>query len=149
MIVTSKKPKPENRQRDTRPHYYSSSYERRPPIDRSGMPMYQMYPPSGRPSYSAGPSRGGYYMSDHGMDRRGGPQMQMPMDLANPRYDPYRRPEFYDPYMMQRGSQMPPQPYYHHSSKISGSSNGSNSSSSRSQQQPPPVRYSNTSYNRR
>jgi len=52
LIVTSKKPKPENRQRDTQPHYYSSSYERRPPIDRSGMPMY---PPSGRPSYSAGP----------------------------------------------------------------------------------------------
>lgn len=164
LMVTSKKPRPENRQRDTRPHYHHPSYganDRRPmPMDRSGPPMYSMYPPggNGRPPYSGGPSRGGYYgMPTHmesGGGRRGGggPQMPMQMDPAPSRYDPYRRPDFYDPYMMQqRGGpgQMQPQPYYHHSAGKMGAGNGGGGGgNSRSNQNQPPVRYSNP-YNRR
>lgn len=119
-------------------------------------PMYSMYPPSGRPQYSAGPSRGGYYGMPHGhMDGRrgGGPQMQMQMEPAPPRYDPYRRPDFYDPYMMQRGAPMPPQPYYHHhsakmSSNSGGGGGGGNQGGHSRNQAQPPVRYSNP-YNRR
>lgn len=146
--MTSKKPKPESRPRDSRPHYHHSSYDRRgPPMDRSGAPMYSMYPPSGRGPYSVGPARGGYYGMGH-MDNR---RPQMPMQMEPPRYDPYRRPDFYDPYMMQRGGMPPAQPYYHHSAKMSSnnpnSSNNNPSSHSRNQAQPP-VRYSNP-YNRR
>ncbi len=118
-------------------------------------PMYSMYPQGGRGPYS-GPARGGYYGMGH-MDMRRGAQMPMQMDQGPPRYDPYRRPDFYDPYMMQRGGNgagMPPN-YYHHSTKIGGSggnnsSSGANSSSSHSRNQTaqPPVRYSNP-YNRR
>lgn len=167
LIVTSKKPRPENRQRDPRPHYHHPSYsnERRP-MERSGPPMYSMYGPSGgRPSgpYSAGPSRGGhgYYGGmpshsggyyDSGGGGRRGPQMPMQMDPGS-RYDPYRRPDFYDPYMMQqRGGQMQPQAYgwqnerQNSAGKMSSSANG-NSRSNQNQHQPP-VRYSNP-YNRR
>ena len=42
-------------------------------------------------------------------------------DDHHSRYDPYRRPEFYDPYMPPRGApSMPPhQRYYHPSNKFS------------------------------
>lgn len=103
LIVTSKKPRPEVRDRDTR-----SYYDRRLP-PRSA-PVYSVYPSSRQP-YGASVPRGAYYdPRDYGYDRRAPSHVQMQMDQAHmqPRYDPYRRPEFYDPYMMMpRGMQHP------------------------------------------
>ena len=101
----------------------------------------------GRMPYGAPPTRGGYYMGSQPYDgRRGHPSpMQMPMDQGRmqPRYDPYRRPEFYpDPYMMPRGGPPPPPQYYHQEKMSSGPHGGHQS---RSQ---PPQRYSNP-FNRR
>lgn len=92
-------------------------------------------------------SRGGYYHSMP-MDRRGGHPnpMQMQMDSRmQPRYDPYRRPDFYDPYMMQRGAPPPPPSYYGHHGHHQDKMGASNGHQSRTQ---PPQRYSNP-YNRR
>jgi len=143
LIVTSKKPRPENRSRDPRPSY--NSYDRRPP--RQGPPHGYSAPyGGGRGSYGA-PSRGGYFQAMPYDSRRGGhPQAPMPMSMdqarMQPRYDPYRRPEFYDPYMMQRGAPPPPPPnYYHHQEKM-----GNNSHNRTSQ---PPQRYSNPFGNRK
>ena len=77
--------------------------------------------------------------------RRGHPSpMHIPMDQGRmqPRYDPYRRPDFYDPYMMPRGG--PPPPQYYHQEKM-GSSGHGGGHQSRNQ---PPQRYSNP-FNRR
>jgi len=137
LIVTSKKPRPENRSRDSRYQTYDRRQPRPPP-------HYSAPYGGGRGPYGPGqPSRGGYY---HGMSgqfdsRRGHPPapMQMSMDQARmqPRYDPYRRPEFYDPYMMQRSSAgAPPAPYYQ--DKMGGGGGGSHSRTSQ-----PPQRYSN------
>lgn len=189
LIVTSKKPRPENRPRGGHDNRfgYNSSYDRRAP--RQGPPSYaggHYSGGGGRGSYGGGGNmgprgggNGGYSGSGNyggasgygggsgynngnmggGYDsRRGGhppaPMQMQHMDQARmqPRYDPYRRPDFYDPYMMQRsgsGPQGPPNGqgapnYYHHQDKMgSGPQHqGGNSGHSRSQQ--PAPRYSNS-----
>lgn len=119
LIVTSKKPRPENRPRDGR----QQNFDRRP--QRSGPPPFAGggYSGGGRSQYGGPPTnRGGYYHGGGGgfgqMDRRGPPPMQIDpqMQRMQPnRYDPYRRPDMYDPYNMMRGSAAAPpqqQPYY-------------------------------------
>lgn len=165
LIVTSKKPRPENRPRDSRP----SNYDRRPP--RTGPPppygggyggRSSQYPPSGgRGGYYGGGGyggAGGHGGGGGGFDRRGQPPM--PIDPAAQRmqparYDPYRRPDMYDPYNMMRGGAAPPAPVYygqssgghHHSSGgyQDKMSSGGGSSSHHSRGGPPPQqRYSHT-----
>lgn len=140
LTVTNKKPKPEKRSgRDRRgdPPY---AYERRGP--RTSAPYY-MAPYGSRSPYGP-PPRGYYAVSPHMEPRRGHPPPMHHMPVEPPRmsrYDPYRRPDFYDPYMMPRGAPSshlpPPPPYYHHAEKYSSSS-GHHSRNSQ-----PPQRYSN------
>jgi len=109
LIVTTKKPRPEHRERERdRGHY--DRYERRPP-PRSA-PMYSAYPGSrGGAPYGAPVPRGGYYPDPRDpYDTRRASHMPMQMDPPHmqPRYDPYRRPEFYDPYMMVPRGMQPP-----------------------------------------
>ncbi len=123
---------------------------------RSAAPMYSAYPPRAS-QYASSMSRGGgggggggssYYHDMHqGYDRRG---PHIPMSMDQQRYDPYRRPDFYDPYM-QRGP-MPPPHYYNndlrrHNEAPKGHSYH-NDHGSRSSQQTS-VRYSNPYNNRR
>jgi len=148
LSVTSKKPRPENRPRETRPPY---PYDRRP--NRS-MPPHYAAQYGGRPAYNnPPPSRGGYYPGMPGqMDsRRGGHPSHIPMQMdqsrMQPRYDPYRRYDHYDPYMMSRSGSgaPPPPPYYHHQDKLGpGSANGN----PHHRNAQPPQRYSNP-FNRR
>lgn len=173
LIVTSKKPRPENRSREGRPNMMM--YDRRPPRGMGGPPPYTAHAAyGGRPSYP-GSNRGGSYGSYGGgmggMDRRGAggggiPPIAMdnPMARMQPRYDPYRRPEYgayaADPYMqMQRGGAGAPpthQPYYHHQDKMGGNNggggggmggNGGNPHHQRAG--PPQQRYSSNPFNRR
>ena len=131
--MTNKKPRPENRKREPRP-----AFERRMP------PMYSNFGGQPRGPYMGndGPpqgGRGGYYSapsSSHYDNRRPPMQMDQP---PHARYDPYRRPDFYDPYMQPRGGAMPPrQPnFYQQSNKFQNSGAPPRSS------QPAPPRYSN------
>ncbi|CAF0961664.1 unnamed protein product [Brachionus calyciflorus] len=139
LSVTNKKPKPEKKPRRDRRSDSSYLYERRSSRSASS---YYMSPYGSRSPYGP-PSRGYYDMPPHMESRRGHPPSMHHMPIDQPRmsrYDPYRRPEFYDPYMMPRGGPSshlpPPPPYYHHPDKYSSGHHSSRSSQ-------PPQRYSN------
>ena len=131
LIVTSKKPRPENKPRGDR-----QNFDRRQ--QRSGPPPYGAgpggpYGGGGRSQYP--PNRGGYHYGGGGGGgggfggQRGG-QPPVPMDPAmqrmpQTRYDPYRRPDMYDPYMM-RGNAPPPAPVYYGGGGGGGGHHGGN-----------------------
>lgn len=114
LIVTTKKPRPENRDREARSSYYDrSSYDRRPPARTA--PMYSSYPSSRLPYPPA--SRNGYHPEPRDVydSRRPPSHIQLQMEHAHmqSRYDPYRRPDYYDPYALaSRGSGMHPSNFY-------------------------------------
>lgn len=115
LIVTTKKPRPENRYREARSSYYErSSYDRRPST-RTG-PMYSSYQNSRQ--YSTA-SRNGYHPDPREIydDRRPPSHIQMQMEQMHmQRYDPYRRPDYYDPYVTgSRNSDMHLSNYYNNS----------------------------------
>lgn len=110
LIVTSKKPRPEYRERSDRDRERGSGYHDRYAYERRGpprsAPLYPAYP-SGRVPYG-GPAPRGYYPDPRDIYDSRRPSHMPPMEPPHmqPRYDPYRRPEFYDPYMMMpRGMQ--------------------------------------------
>ncbi|RNA42765.1 hypothetical protein BpHYR1_021868 [Brachionus plicatilis] len=112
LTVTSKKPKPEKR--SSRDRRDLSSYERRGP--RS---IASYYPYDDRSSY--GYSSRGHYPGPPAYveSRRAHHQAHhIPFESQRmPRYDPYRRTDMYDSYMMPRGGPsshlVSPSSYFH------------------------------------
>lgn len=129
MIVTMKKPRPDPRERDYERDRGASSYYDRFGYPRSegrsrgpprSVPAYNAYPDPRpyRGPYGPGPMpRGGYYPEPRDQrdpyDNRRPSHMHMPVEPhLQPRYDPYRRPDFYDPYMGGGPRGMQPSHYY-------------------------------------